>query len=146
MSPPDLDLGVVHAELDLVDGALTTLASAGRLDAARLRDDALLAAAVERLLSRVVDLAVDVNAHVAVAELGRAPADYRSSFQAAVDAGALPQELGDRLAPSAGLRDVIVHEYAQLDLDRVAAAVPLALDGYRDYVTAVAAFLVRRSS
>lgn len=144
MSPPDLDRGVVHAKLDLIDSALSTLASAGELDADRLRDDALLAAAVERLLSRVVDLAVDVNTHVAVAELGRAPGDYRSSFRAAVEAGALPPALGDRLAPSAGLRDVIVHEYAQLDLDRVAAAVPLALDGYRAYVTAVASFLVRR--
>ncbi|ROP34584.1 type VII toxin-antitoxin system HepT family RNase toxin [Pseudokineococcus lusitanus] len=144
MSPPALDHGVVHAKLALIESSLRTLAGVGDVDADRLRTDELLAAGVERLLSRVVDLAVDVNSHLAVAELGRAPADYRSSFEAAVEAGALPRELGERLAPSAGLRNVIVHEYAALDLERVAAAVPLAVTDYREYVTAVAAHLVRR--
>lgn len=142
--PPALDHGVVHAKLDLIETALRTLYTVGDVDADRLRDDALLAAGVERLLSRVVDLAVDVNSHLAVAELGRAPVDYRSSFAAAVEAGALPRELGERLAPATGLRNVIVHEYAVMDLDAVAAAVPMALEGFRAYVTAVAAHLVRR--
>ncbi|GAA2025592.1 HepT-like ribonuclease domain-containing protein [Pseudokineococcus marinus] len=61
-----------------------------------------------------------------------------------MEAGALPKELGERLAPATGLRGVIVHEYAALDLERVAAARPLALDGFRVYVSAVAAHLVRR--
>lgn len=144
MSPPALDHGVVHAKLDLIEATLRVLSTVGDVDAERLRQDELLAAGVERLLSRVVDLAVDVNSHLSVAELGRAPADYRSSFAAAVEAGALPKDLGERLAPAAGLRNVIVHEYAALDLALVAAAVPQALDGFRAYVTAVAAHLVRR--
>ena len=78
-----------------------------------------------------------------MAELGRAPADYRSSFTAAVEAGALPRELGERLAPAAGLRTVIVHECAALDLELVTAAVPMALTDVRADVTAVAAHLAR---
>ncbi|MFN2488069.1 MAG: hypothetical protein ABR609_15960 [Acidimicrobiia bacterium] len=42
---------------------------------------------VERFVTRLVDLAVDVNSHISVGKLGRAPADYRSSFTLAAEQG-----------------------------------------------------------
>ncbi|WP_432547578.1 DUF86 domain-containing protein [Kineococcus sp. SYSU DK004] len=99
---------------------------------------------MERLVSRVVDLAVDVDAHVAATALGRAPADYRSSFGLAARAGALTDEPARELAPSAGLRDVLVHQDADLDLAVLAASVPRLLDGYRRYVGEVAAYTATR--
>ena len=56
----------------------------------------------------------------------------------AAQAGALPQELAERLAPSAGLRNVLVHEYVDVDLDQVVTAVALARTDYRSYVRAIA--------
>ncbi|WP_369056351.1 type VII toxin-antitoxin system HepT family RNase toxin [Kineococcus terrestris] len=144
MSPRELDLGVVHAELSLIAGSLDVLTSAGEVGEERLRADPLLTAAVERLVSRVVDLAVDVNAHVAATALGRAPADHRSSFGLAARAGALTEELAQELAPSAGLRDVLVHQYADLDLAVLAASVPRLLDGHRRCVGEVAACTATR--
>ena len=49
-----------------------------------------------------------------------------------------PQDLAERLAPSAGLRNVLVHEYAQVDLALVARGVELARTDYRAYVREVA--------
>jgi uncharacterized protein YutE (UPF0331/DUF86 family) len=46
--------------------------------------------------------------------------------------------LAEQLKPSVGMRNAIVHEYLRLDLERVAAAVPLAVSVYGRYVTAVA--------
>jgi uncharacterized protein YutE (UPF0331/DUF86 family) len=43
------------------------------------------------------------------------------------------------------MRNVIVHHYIQLDHE-IAAAVPRAIEGYRSYVSAVAAFVVDRES
>ena len=43
-----------------------------------------------------------------------------------------------RLAPSAGLRNVLVHEYAQVDLALVARGVELARQDYRSCVREVA--------
>lgn len=138
MTPRRLDVDVVRNKLAAIEQTRTALRSAGPLDATRLLDDALLSAAVERLLSRLVDLAVDVNSHVATARLGRAPEDYRQSFDLAVEAGLLDRALADELKPSVGMRNAIVHEYLRLDLDRVAAAVPLAVAAYGRYVGAVA--------
>lgn len=47
-------------------------------------------------------------------------------------AGLLPADLAERLAGSAGMRNVIVHQYAELDRDLVAAAVAKTIEGYRD--------------
>jgi uncharacterized protein YutE (UPF0331/DUF86 family) len=50
--------------------------------------------------------------------------------------------LGERLKPSVGMRNVIIHEYVRLDLELVAASVPAAVDGYRTFVRSVARSLL----
>lgn len=148
MTPRGLDADVIRQKLSLIEASLDTLQSLGEVTARRLADDPVEAAAVERLLTRVVDLAVDVNSHAASSLLGRHPGGYAESFRMASTAGLLPADLAERLAGSAGMRNVIVHQYAELDRDLVAAAVAKTIEGYRDYVTAVAGFVVesRRST
>ena len=67
-------------------------------------------------------------------ETGAPPPDVRRSFGAAADAGLIDRELAGRLAPSAGLRNVLVHAYVDLDVEQLVAAVPLALEQYGEYV------------
>lgn len=88
----------------------------------------------------IVDLAVDVNAHIAASVLGVAPDTGRSSFEAAARANALSAELAERLAPTAGLRNVLVHRYADIRVESVAEAIGVLLDAYPAYVREIAAF------
>lgn len=141
MTPPGLDTALVHAKLRSMRELLDDLDGAGHVDAARLDADRMLRHAVERVLTQLVELAAAVNGHVAVARLGRGAATYRESFALAAQAGALPEELANRLAPSAGLRNLLVHEYADVDLRLVALGVELARQDYRAYVRAIAASL-----
>lgn len=60
----------------------------------------------------------------------------------ASEAQAIDGDLAERLAPSVGLRNVIIHEYERLDLGRLAASIPLALGDYREFVRQVARFAV----
>lgn len=138
MSSRRLDPDVVRNKLAAIEATRDALRGIGPLDARRLVDDPLLCAAIERLLSRLVDLAVDINSHVASARLGRAPEEYRQSFDLLAEAGVIERALAEALKPSVGMRNAIVHEYLRLDLARVAAAVPLAIEVYGRYVTAVA--------
>ena len=96
---------------------------------------------VERVLTQLVNLAAEVNAHVATQVLGRPPEDYRDGFDLAASAGIIPAELAASLKPSVGLRNVLTHEYVDVDLAVVAAAVPKAVTGYRAYVRDVARHL-----
>lgn len=142
MTPTQPDRDVIRNRLTVIEGSLDVLATLGDVTADRLRTDPVVAAAVERLLSRVVDQAVEINSHIAAARLGRAPSEYRESFRLLQSAGVLPADLTDELMRSVAMRNVIVHGYIDLDVDLVAAAVPLARDQYRQYVTAIAAFLL----
>jgi uncharacterized protein YutE (UPF0331/DUF86 family) len=101
----------------------------------------MLRHAIERILSQVVDLAVSVNSHISAALLGRSSSSYRESFDLAREAGVLGPELTERLKPSVGLRNVLAHEYVEVDLAVVADAPRLALADYRDYVRSVTSWL-----
>jgi len=76
--------------------------------------------------------------------VGRAPKDYRSSFDLAQEAGAIQPELVKRLQPSVGLRNVLTHEYVDIDLEIVADAVGSARRDYGDYVRQVANWTTAR--
>lgn len=144
MTPRPLEPAVVQARLHLMKDLLDDLASLGDVDADRLRSDRLVLRAVERILTQLVDLAVSVNAHIATAVRGEPPATYRDSFDAVAELGILPPGLATALKPSTAMRNVLVHQYATVDLARVAAAVPLAAEQYGEYVRGVARWLVER--
>jgi|SRR5680860_371818 len=101
----------------------------------------MLRHAVERILVQIVDLSVSINSHVAATHLGKAPPDYRSSFDLATDAGMIGAGLARSLRDSVGLRNVLTHEYVAVDLARVAEPAALANAHYAEYLKQVARWL-----
>lgn len=146
MTPRKIDWRSLRAKLRTIRELLDDLAGIGGIDRARLDAEPLTALAVERILCLVVELAFGCNGHVAVALLGRAPDSYRESFDLAADAGLIDRELAKALHPSAGLRNVLVHAYLDIDRDIVVAAVPLVIERYGLYVAQAAAFARDRAT
>jgi len=145
MTPSALQAAAVQAKLRLMRELLDDLGSVGDLTPEMLERERLVRRAVERVLTQLVDLAASVNSHVVTASTGRAPASYRSSFDDAAELGMLPAQLAGALKPSVGMRNLLVHEYAAVDLARVAEAVPTALESYDEYVRQVARWLADRA-
>ncbi|MGV1007198.1 MAG: type VII toxin-antitoxin system HepT family RNase toxin [Dermatophilaceae bacterium] len=144
MTPPPFDPHVVQTRLVLIGQLLGDLEQAGEVSAAALGDDRMLRHAIERVLSQIVELAVAVNSHVSATQLAQAPRDYRSSFDLMCAAGVIEHDLAKRLKPSVGLRNVLTHEYVEVDLTIVARAVGTARIDYGDYVRAVSSWLNQR--
>lgn len=144
MTPRTLDPEVVRRRLVEIDRLLRWLAELGQPDAATLRSQWQTRLLVERILTQLVEMAVGVNLHIAAARGVAAGDGYRDSFDALADAGAISRDLATELAPSAGMRNVLVHDYLDVDHAMVAAAVPLAAEGYRRYRHEVAAWLDSR--
>jgi uncharacterized protein YutE (UPF0331/DUF86 family) len=145
MTPRRLDPDSLTSKLQLMQEALAVLETVGDVTAEQLRSDAILRGAVERYLTLLVDQAVAINLHVAAASGQPVVRDYTASFTAVAEAGAVPAELADALAGSAGMRNVIIHAYVTLDLRRLAAALPLARRDYGRYVAAIAKYVAARS-
>ncbi|MGH3898824.1 MAG: DUF86 domain-containing protein [Pseudonocardiaceae bacterium] len=79
-------------------------------------------------------------------DLAEVATSYRESFELAEECGMIDKQLRDDLLPSVGMRNVLVHEYLEIDLQKVAAAVPLVLHSYRRYLQQVAEFVSRVTS
>ncbi|MGB6164814.1 MAG: HepT-like ribonuclease domain-containing protein [Pseudonocardiaceae bacterium] len=73
--------------------------------------------------------------------LGRSPHSYADSFDQLARAGVLEWGLAAALRPSAGMRNVLVHDYLEVDHGKVSAAIPLALEQYGQYVRNLARWL-----
>lgn len=143
MTPERPDRDVVGRRLRAIADTLDDLAPLRGVTPERLRAEPLTRAAVERLVQVIVDLAIDLNAHLAAALLGRAPATGRDSLAMAAEAGVIDAGLAERLAPAAGLRNLLVHRYQEVRLELVAGSVDPVLDGFADYQRSVAAYLDR---
>jgi uncharacterized protein YutE (UPF0331/DUF86 family) len=102
----------------------------------------IVKAALERMIQAVVDLAVDINAHLATSVLSKSPATGRESFDLMVEAGILKQSQADALKPAVGLRNILVHMYADIDLDILADSSEAFEVGFSDYVRTVAQWLL----
>jgi len=97
--------------------------------------------ATEKLLQELIEAAIDVNTHVLV-ELGvGVPQDYYRSFTDLARQGWIPDQLAGRLAPAAGLRNRLVHQYAAIDDRKVFDAMRGAIELFPEYVAAIRARL-----
>ena len=97
---------------------------------------------VERLLELVVHVALDILAHL-LSERGVTPSSYRAAFEDAGRGGLLPPQLAGHLADAAGLRNVLVHLYEDIDYEIVASSIPRALRDFGQFVLIFREFLDR---
>lgn len=90
--------------------------------------------ATEKLLQELIEASIDINIHMIVQTGNPAPDDYYESFIKAGELKIISQDLAEKLAPSAGLRNRLVHEYDTLDHSMVLKAVAMAEELYPQYV------------
>jgi uncharacterized protein YutE (UPF0331/DUF86 family) len=138
-----VDRAIVQRKLATIQGAILELERVRDLTLEAYRADLWRKKAIERFLQEAIEAAVDCGAHLLV-RLGRpAPPDLYSTFGALAAAGILDDALARRLAPAAGLRNRLVHEYDDLDDARIHAAIGVAVDDLTAFVAAIHATLLR---
>lgn len=120
---------VMARKLKRLDAYLAALEPHRGRSAAEIRTDPY---EVERLLELLVQVAVDIVAHL-LAEQGVTPATYREVFEEAGRHGLIPEDLAGRLADAAGMRNVLVHLYEEIDYEIVAASIDRAADDFREF-------------
>lgn len=98
-----------------------------------LKRDPTLRGAVERYLHLSSECVIDV-AEIMISELGlRKPEEYRESIDILGEAGILPDEFAFRFALIAGFRNILVHEYAKIDLEEVHRHLQKDLDDFERF-------------
>ena len=95
----------------------------------------------ERLVQLIVEVATDINGHIIVDEGYSPPEDYYNSFLKLSETGVISNDFAKELAPSAGLRNRLVHEYEEIDDEIVFKSVKKAIDNYSKYIKEIDEYL-----
>jgi uncharacterized protein YutE (UPF0331/DUF86 family) len=136
-----VDVALVRRKLARIAASLDALGPLAQLTLPEYRARLYERKAAERFLQEGIEAALDVNAHL-IAELGvEVPDDYYGGFVKLGDLGVLPRDLALSLAPSAGLRNRLVHEHESLDDAKVLASIRTRLAQYPSYVQAIESYL-----
>ena len=107
----------------------------------RLSRDRDASRMVRQALQEALQAAIDAG-EVLLSRVGAPPPPtYRGVFAALQEHCALPPELADEMGAAAGLRNVLVHVYTVLDLERIHAA----YTGERETLDRFAAWVAGRA-
>jgi len=74
---------------------------------------------LERDFQLIVDTVIDINTHLISTENLRAPDDATETFFILSEAKILPIDFVKKFSPVAGLRNIIVHDYEKIDVEKL---------------------------
>jgi uncharacterized protein YutE (UPF0331/DUF86 family) len=134
---------VIRRKLSVIVNNLKALEPFDKINADDYAADLYRRKAVERLLQELIEAAIDINTHIIVEAGGPVPDNYFDTFLRMGELGALSMVLARAIAPSAGLRNRLVHQYDELDDRIILKAVELAQDQYARYVKEIGTYLER---
>ena len=89
---------------------------------------------IERLLELLVMTASDIVFHLISAKGEPAPTSYKAAFLRAGEMGIISEDLSRSLALSAGLRNILVHEYEEIDYSLVHKSIPVAIRDFTVFI------------
>jgi len=88
-------------------------------------------------LERVVQLCVDIAAHVVADLKTPAPMTMAEGFDGLHKAGVIDEGVAQRMKKAVGFRNIAVHEYRTINWDVVYSIMTERLDDFRQYAAAI---------
>lgn len=125
----------IRRKIKLIQEDLAKLEALSKYSTEELDSESVAYAALERYLERIVTRAIDLNRHI-IAETGKGNESvrtYEDTFHVVSSLGIYPAKFAEEIAPSAGLRNILVHEYDDVDEEIIHQSLGKALSQYAKY-------------
>ncbi|MGB9628413.1 MAG: type VII toxin-antitoxin system HepT family RNase toxin [Thermodesulfobacteriota bacterium] len=136
-----IEIEIVRRKLALIIENLKNLEPIEGMSQEEYLKDLYKRKATERLLQELFEAAIDINIHMIIEKGHTAPDDYYESFIKAGELKIISSDLAHKLAPSAGLRNRLVHEYDRLDHSMILKALRMAKELYSKYIQEISDYL-----
>ncbi len=101
------------------------------------RENKVLRRYIERTLQMAVECCLDIGSHIISSERLREPEDNKDIFKVLVEGGFLPEGLLATYQGMAGLRNVLIHEYARIDPEVVFGVLKRRLEDLRRFAVEI---------
>src|SRR3989344_3386938 len=138
-----IDKNFIKRKLKLMAEDLGYLEKFGDYNLSELAKDFMKQAAVERILERIVIRATDINNHL-IAELGKGVEKvrgYRDGFLRLADLGVYSQDFSEKMGDNARFRNILVHEYNNIEPELIHKKVREVLENFRQYSNYILKFI-----
>jgi uncharacterized protein YutE (UPF0331/DUF86 family) len=95
----------------------------------------------KRYLQLAIQAVLDISHHIVADRSLQLPADSKSLFDLLARQKVISKKLSTKLAAMAGFRNVLVHEYLEIDRRRVYRALTSELRDFESFIRAVTRLL-----
>jgi uncharacterized protein YutE (UPF0331/DUF86 family) len=109
----------IERRLDELNERLARLKPLKSRPLTEFEQDAYLRDVVERNLEVAAQCCLDICHRIIANESARKPVDYYEAFLIMGELGVLSADFAKKLAPLAGFRNILVHEYLRIDWNQV---------------------------
>ncbi len=114
-----IDQELVEKKIDLIEEKLDYLSEAEQICLENFLDSYEKVQAVKHTLQESIEACLDIANHIIAASELKRSETYSDMFQRLSEEGILGDELADRLSDMARFRNLLVHQYAEIDNRRV---------------------------
>lgn len=137
-----LNIELVTRKLELIKIDLSRLKEYENYSFDQVAKDFAVHAVIERLIERVVNEAIDINQHIiSQSEKAKLPFNFKKSFELLTDLNVYPKEFADKIARSVGLRNILVHQYSDLNEQIFYTSIKDCLADYEKYCEYILEFI-----
>lgn len=107
----------------------------------KLKNDSISGYAIERLFQLIVDEIIDINNHLILRNKLETPDDFQSTFSILAKNKIIKENFAERIAPTVGLRNKLVHRYEKIDRDLFLNTVLKEKKDLKEYVKIIGNYL-----
>lgn len=138
-----IDKTLITRKINLISEDFKALGSLSKLSYEDYMANQANEVMTERYLERMIGRMIDINYHLITEEEHPPPSDYFKSFLDLAKVGVLPPDFARQIAPCAGLRNRIVHEYDEIDPKKIYDGLQAAVKDVPRFLKYVSEFLDR---
>jgi len=116
----------------------------GYLNSYEIRNDRTLKGAVERYMEVSLLYVIDICEMIISSERLKRPDTYREAVLILGQHNILPMTFAEKLAPAAGFRNVLVHMYTDIDLEKLYSHLQNDIDDLELFAEYIAKYLLSK--
>lgn len=140
-----VDQPLIEKHLQNMEEALANLIRYQHLSLEEFEKDLSLIWIAEKGLEILIQNLLDIGAHLLASEIRNDWDDYGEIILKLGQHGVLPKEFSKKIQGMAGLRNVLIHEYLRVDVERVHDFMKNRLGDFTEFMSYVQRYLDKKA-
>lgn len=132
---------LVQNKINKIEGYIKEADPILKFSANEILSDYTKLRTLERDFQLIVDTVIDINTHIISSENLRAPEDATETFHILGEAKILPMEFVEKFSPVAGMRNIVVHDYEKVDVEKMINDIKKDIGQFGEYAVYIDNFL-----